>query len=212
MIKINLLPEDSYKKNVSFSNMNQGYKSLILSIAAGIIGLLVIISLIVIIYPRIQIHRLNYWNARWESISGDYQKTMKLTERMKRIRYKLDNIGRIVNNRLIWSAKLNEISDALPGEIQLTGLELNMENTYKNKQADSILIISGIVPSVPGERAIEQFIKNLKQNDKFRQDFPRIEPPSTEVTGKGNKRFTLKCYLAKKYLLGKISSIPKGGK
>ena len=200
MIKINLLPEEYRKKKVDLSEIFQKYKGLAIPIGATVIGIVIVISSVVLVYPKIKTRTLNKLKDKWKKIENDYELVMKLKEEEKLLKQKLDSIDFIINNRLIWAMKLNEISDALPPEIQLT--EINV-TTEKDKDIKDIMLISGIVPSFPGDRAIEKFIKNLKDTVSFTNDFPKIELSFTEATNDGFKQFILKCHMRKRFILEK---------
>ena len=200
MININLLPEEYRKQKLNISEIVQQYKSLAIPIIGLVIGVIVMISLLVIVYPKWQARTLRSLETRWKKIEKDYEEVTKLKEEEKELKNRLDSINYITINRLIWSAKLNQISDALPGEIQLTEMIVKTEK-YKNISSRDVLIITGLVPATPGERAIEEFIKNLKDDFAFTDDFPQIELPLTETTKGGFKKFILKCFLAERYIL-----------
>lgn len=195
MIEINLLPEEyRRKKKADLSQVFIKYKAMILP-GAGILGIIiVIISLVILVFPEFQERSLRRLETRWNNLQKDYGKVIRLKNRQKRLKALLDNIEEVTKARILWSRCLNSISDSLPGEIQLTELGTRVEKV-KDKPDRTVLVISGIVPSYPGERAIGDFIKALRANPDFMKDFPQIEPPSTQTEPSGFKRFTIKCYL-----------------
>lgn len=209
MININLLPEEYRKEKLNISKIVQQYKSLAIPIIGLVIGVIVIVSLLVVVYPKWQALTLRRLESRWKNIEKDYGKITKLKKEEKELKDRLDNIEYIAKNRLLLSAKLNQISDALPSEIQLTEISMITEE-YKDKSSKEVFVVSGLLPAVPGERAIEDFIKNLKADPSFTEDFPQIELPLTESTKGGFKKFILKCFLAEKYILEETSPRSEG--
>ena len=149
---------------------------------------------------RISLKRLQ---SKWTEIESEYTEVTQLNKEYKSAKKMLDTIDQILKYRVIWAARLNDISDSLPREIQLTELVTNNVKTQDN-EGRKVLIISGIVPLHPGERAISDFIKNLSENDGFAKDFPEIKPPRTQLTQDGLKRFTLKCFMVEEDQLESI--------
>lgn len=194
MIEINLLPEEYRKKKTDFNEVFKKYKPLIVPVAGALGGIIIIISLIIVVYPRLQARTMRRLENRWKNIEKDYQEVVKLKNRQKRLQDILNNINVITKDRILWARRLNDISDSLPGEIQLTELTTKIEKP-KDKPERTVLVISGFVPAYPGERAIGDFIKGLRGNPDFIKDFPEIEPPSTETTKEGFKKFSLRCYI-----------------
>lgn len=194
MIEINLLPEEYRKKKVDFGELFNKYKSLVVPGAGILVAIVVIISFAMLVYPRLLEGKLRKLEDRWKNIEKKYEKVVRLKDRQKRLKGLLDNIDKIVSDRIVWARRLNNISDSLPSEIQLIELTTMVEK-LKDKPQRNVLIISGLVPPYPGERAIGDFIKGLRENPGFVKDFPDIEPPSTGVEPGGFKRFTIKCYM-----------------
>lgn len=198
MIEINLLPEQYRKKKSNFSvKVNLGkYKTYIEKFIAAPIGILVLAVIMLVVYPGLQSKTLKRLDVRWKNVEKDYAEIDKLKSGQKRLQGLTDSISRITKDRIVWSEILNIVSDSLPPEIQLTELNSSTEE-IKDKPGMSALIISGIVPLYPGEKAIGDFIKALNENKDFVKVFHNIEPPSTESTPEGLKRFTFKCYILK---------------
>lgn len=198
MIEINLLPEEYRKKKVDFGEMFNRYRRLVVSGVGVLVGVVIVILLVIVVYPRLQAGTMRKLGKRWENIEKKYEKVVRLKKRQKRLRDLLNNINQVVSSRIIWAKRLNDISNSLPSEIQLTELTTKVEK-IKDKPEREVLIISGIVPAYPGERAIGDFIKGLRENKDFIKDFPELEPPSTATTPEGFKKFTIKCYMLVTY-------------
>jgi Tfp pilus assembly protein PilN len=197
MIQINLLPEELRKKKANFAEMFSKYKkyqALALPVAGAVCVLVVFVALIIIVYPKIQKHKLNKLEAKWKTLEKQYDEVAKLKKEIKRLQDISDSVNKIASERIQWAKRLNEISDSLPGEIQLIQLETKIEK-LKDKVERPVLVISGVGPSYPGEKAIGDFIKGLRENKDFIKSFPDIEPPSTITTPEGLKKFTIKCYM-----------------
>lgn len=195
MIELNLLPEEYRKKKVDLGEIFNRYRKFIVSGVGIFTGVVIVILLVIVVYPRLQAGTMRKLEKKWKNIEKKYEKVVRLKKRQKRLRDLLNNIDQVISSRIIWARRLNDISDNLPGEIQLTELATRIEK-FKDKPDRMVLISSGIVPAYPGERAIGDFIKGLRENKDFIKDFTELEPPSTVTTPEGFKKFTIKCYAA----------------
>lgn len=195
MIDINLLPEEYKRKKTNFGEVFNKYKNLVLPIAGIAGGLMVLVALIVVILPKFQQRTLNKLERRWNAIGEEYKEAVNLKNEQKKLQDLLGNINKMSTERILWANMLNIISDKLPQEIQLVEISTQAEK-IKDRADRSLLLVSGIVPMDPGERAIGEFIKGLRENPDFVKSFPDIKPPSTETSSEGYKKFTLKCYMS----------------
>ncbi len=193
MIKINLLPEKFHREKTNWNQMLQGYKHLTMPILGGIGAVIIILFLVIVVYPRLQARTLRKLTARWEGMEKEYKEVVQLKGEQKKLKAIQQNIKTITSGSILWAARLNDVSDALPPEIQLTELSTQREKSAE-KGERIVLVISGRVPAFPGEQAIGNFIKGLRQNEGFTADFSEIRPPSSKTTAEGYKTFTLKCY------------------
>lgn len=194
MIKINLLPEKYRKEKADWAGALKGYKHLAVPVLGGGAALIVFVLLVIVVYPRLQARTLGKLNARWEGMEKEYQEAVRLKTEQKNLKSVQENINNITTGRIRWAARLNDISDKLPPEIQLTELVTRVERSGGKKER-IVLVMAGRVPAFPGEQAIGAFIKGLRQSPGFAADFPEIKPPSTQTTAEGYKTFTLKCYM-----------------
>ena len=173
--------------------MLQGYKHLTMPILGGIGAVIIILFLVIVVYPRLQARTLRKLTARWEGMEKEYKEVVQLKGEQKKLKAIQQNIKTITSGSILWAARLNDVSDALPPEIQLTELSTQREKSAE-KGERIVLVISGRVPAFPGEQAIGNFIKGLRQSEGFTACFPEIRPPSSKTTAEGYKTFTLKCY------------------
>lgn len=174
--------------------MFKKYKALAAPGIGVVIAIVIVIAMVIIVYPGLQQRALRKLSDRWKKIEKNYEEVDKIKKEQKRLQEILDNINKIAKDRILWARRLNDVSDSLPPEIQLTELLTRLEKP-KDKSERTVLVISGLVPAYPGEKAISDFIKGLRENQGFVTDFPEIEPPSTETLSPGFKKFSMKCYM-----------------
>jgi len=203
MIEINLLPEEYRKKVKSSMNIAKNIKNFhgligkykavkmpSITIAAG--GAL-LVALVLFLYPVYQGHKIKILGKQWKAIEKDFQQVEAAQKELKELQDKESIVKKILKSRILWSQKLNVISDSMPDEIQLTEIATRIET--KDDYDRDVLVVSGLVPSYSGERAIGDLIKGLRENNDFVGNFPLIEPPSTQTSIGGIKTFILKCYM-----------------
>ena len=209
MIKINLLPAEYRKKKTKYIELIQQYKSLAIPVAGFIVGFIVIVLLIILVYPKWQQRTLTRLEIKWSEIKEEYSEVKELREKEEELKNKLNDINYIISKRLLWAPKLNAISDALPGEIQLTEIAIVTE-VAKDRSKKKLLTVSGIVPAFPGERAIEEFIISLREDPDITVDFPKVELAFTETIDGGVKKFMLKLYFHEKHQEEKEEELKEG--
>lgn len=197
MININLLPEEYRKKKINYEEIFKKYKMVVTSGIGVLVAVIVVISLVVVVYPSLQKRTLRNFSKRWKNIEKNYEDAIGLKKERDKYESILAVVNKIIKDRILWAEKLNNISDSLPKEIQITELKVRSEE-LKDKPKRTILIIAGIVPSYPGEQAIGDFIKGLREIPSFAKDFSDIEPPSTETLPSEFKKFGIKCYTVEK--------------
>lgn len=198
MIEINLLPGSKKKEDKNIMPFLLGNKKVVKGLIAGLGIVLVSGIIFVLIYPVYQRHLVRVYKEKWTQLETQYDEYLKLKKKLEVLQNRAKLIKRIREKRILWAAIMNYISDALPSSIQL--IYLGLEQDPRNVESKYALVIEGVVPLMPGEKAIEEWIRRLKDIPQFNEVFPTIVPPSTYTDEEGNKRFTLKCYLSSKYI------------
>ena len=199
MIEINLLPQEYKEKKVSLKEILGEKKDLFVKIIPGVVGILVFFLVSIFLYPSCQSRRLGNLKNQWDMIESDYSKAKELKKKQSLFKRKVDCLNYIMDTRLLWAPTLNSISDALPSEIQITEIVTSREEIEETNV--EVLNISGLVPVSPGEKAIEEFIYNLKNDVDFISKFSQILPPSAKTVKGGIKVFSFKCYIKEQFTI-----------
>ncbi len=170
MIDINLVPENLRKKKKSSalpSSLNVP-QEIVVGLVGGLLALLLLVHIVlqsVIFFQFIQHAR---YNKEWEVLKPEKDNTDKIISDLRVMRAKIKGIeGLTTAKRILWSQKLNNISDSLPREIWLTKIFLE----------DKILTVEGSAVSKNQDQMVSvgNFTSNLKAQKTFMKDFSSLE-------------------------------------
>ena len=169
MIDINLAPENLKKKKKSstLSAMNVP-QEIVVGLVGGLLALLLFVHIIlqgVIFFQFIQHARLN---KEWESLKPEKENTDKILTDLRVLQTKIKNVENLTTaKRILWSKKLNDISDSIPREIWLTKVSLE----------EKILTIEGSAVSKNQDQMVSvgNFTTKLKEQKTFMKDFSSLE-------------------------------------
>lgn len=220
MIEINLLPEKLRKKKKPFKMPEITVASM--PILIGIVTLLVIIHLAFIFTVKIQNRAYERMSKEWkvDSVKKD---AIELTRRENiRMKKKVSEIEKLMSKKILWSKKLNQLSDLIMPGVWYTRLSidkktvvvepkgagplkkksLGMKRLATERVEISYLNIEGEVSSAYGDELaiIGRFIEQLKSAPEFFGDFSNIELHSTELHSIGKidvMKFNINCYFKK---------------
>jgi len=168
MIEINLLPDKYKKREIQLPDLGE-LKTV--PIIIGIVSFLVTLYLILTIISTVKSNTLNKLKNEWQSISVQQQEAAKLKGEMEGLEKKADLIDSLVAERLLWSKKLNQLSDLMIDGIWLEKLSLG-----KRKDKDVLILEGNVVSRKKEETAlIGEFMQKLRQDKTFFSDFEDIE-------------------------------------
>lgn len=217
MITINLLPEEIQhlrKKKLLTLKLN------LFAILGAIVfaGLLVAFHLGLFAYNVFLNARLAKMQGVYETIKPEADKILALKEKTDQLIRKKNVVLSLIENRIIWAQKLNELSDLLPGQVWLNDLEIKRQSEQiakKVKMPDGtmmekmetvyfyVLEYNGGVISLERREMlylVGNFIANIKNNESFFSLFEDIELVNTQReqdkgTGREYMKFTLQSRL-----------------
>jgi len=205
MIEINLLPENLRKKERKKMDLPEIY---FLPLAIySLIGLVIIHLFFgaVILWKRGSVGRMT---KKIEKLEPQKKEYLELKSAVDKATLKQNSINQLMVNRLMWSKKLNDLSDSMIPGVWLTklylerkneqdaagkgkkkSLKLSLDQLQQPKQAPekkskvvSYLCLEGYASSLFGEEAsiIAKFITSLKNNNDFYKDFSDIRLDSIQ--------------------------------
>jgi hypothetical protein len=171
MIEINLLPSGlREKKKVPVEQLFQ--KKSILTI----LGALILLHLFLYAVTSITAKRLNILERNWQGLSPKRAELSKLSGELTEIDKKVPLIDQLISNRILWSKKLNEISDLLVPGVWLNELSLQKKEMKDKGTLDCLVIRGSAASRTKNEPVlIAKTMQSLKDSSSFSADFAEIE-------------------------------------
>lgn len=219
MIEINLLPEELRKKKARFAMPKINIALLPALAGAGILMLLLpgILALLV------TINNSSYekMSGEWAGVKGRKVAVDILSNNNREIKKKIGTIKSLMEKRVSWSKKLNQLSDLILPGVWFTSISIDAKSVAVKPEGTPLkkagrkakkavverieipcLAIEGNVSPQRGEELaiIGKFIESLKSNSDFFRDFSSIELDSTELLTIGEievMKFSINCYFRK---------------
>ncbi len=185
MIKINLLPEELRKVEKA-----RRVRLNLTVIAGGVVVVGVIILVVVLSVVGQRVNSRARVRARLASLSSQAKEAEALIKKNHQLKKEIGLFQELEVQRLSWARCLNEVSDAVPGDLFL--VQLN----YRSRQPYVMVIRGETVKYRGGERVVE-FIDNLRESPLLAKEFPRVSY-YIENLGDGRKSFEIRCMRAEK--------------
>lgn len=120
----------------------------------------------------------------------------------KELENKLSTLDLIIDKRVFWTAKFNELPKIIPPGMWLTDLSFTDELSRDNRVFRSLTIKGAVYQEDPaqGIETVTGFVSDLKENKNFFQGFTEIKldsMTSAELKGMPVKNFTISCLFKK---------------
>ncbi|MCK4993504.1 MAG: hypothetical protein KAS13_00480 [Candidatus Omnitrophica bacterium] len=178
MIEINLLPE-AYKAKKVEKHQKLPVNLILLSINAVLLAVFLIITALNV-GRSITLHALN---TRLKGLAPEQQKIISIQHKTANLKTTNALFSSWTTNRFLWSKKLNLLSDIIMPGIWLKKLSLGKKTVTQAQvqtgltQGNKFLKLEATAVSVAHDEMgiIGNFVRNLKLNKEFFQDFKGIE-------------------------------------
>ncbi len=194
MIDINLVPENLRNKQKSILELtSQIPMDLIIGILGGVLAFLIIVHILLLGVNVIKIVQYKSLQSHLAKIKQEKEKVDGLITDMRTFQAKTKSIEGITSGKaILWSEKLNIISDSLAKGVWLSKIDLN----------DDELLIQGRALSRKNEQMINvhTFAANLKANARFLERFEDLDVGSIQLQRVGETEvanFMITCHLKK---------------
>ncbi len=192
MIEINLLPEEQKRKTRKIELPDIAFVPII----AGLLGIIIVTHLSLGLIVTLKARTLKQLEASWEKTLPAKEKADKLKLELTDMRTKIEAIEELIESRLSWAKKLNDLSDAMITGVWLNKLRLEKKVIFQEagvgedkgstpefrKTIVKTLHLNGSVFAAGGDEtaAIGKFIRSLKTHRGFFYDFKEIETASIQ--------------------------------
>jgi len=170
MIEINLVPTN-LRKRKKRNLLPGGFRiplEVVIGIGGGLIVLLIMSHFMLSIINMTKVVKLKSLKKEWDTINPQKNKVDVVIKDMRELQQKHKAIESLITqNRILWSQKLNVLSDSLPNEIWLRKVALN----------EKIFFIEGSAISKHNQEMINvhKFTSNLKSQKSFLKDLTDLE-------------------------------------
>jgi len=176
MIEIDLFPPELRKKPKRSLNLKfkiDFKKKLLFTVLGYIVLLHVLLHLLTAINSK----RITVLKRNRQGLASEKTQVDELKAQLAQLNSKIPLIQQLINNQVIWSKKLNRISDLLVNGIWLNEIGLKREDAEQQGEFWQTLIIQGSAASRSKDEPalIGRFMQNLKDDPAFSDDFADIE-------------------------------------
>lgn len=171
MLDINLIPLASRKK-VKKSILPEGFQiplEVIIGLGAGVFGFIMLMN-IVLLYLRFEkVRQYRELKKEWQSILPDKEKVDSVLNDMRQLQAEFKSIESIApRNRVLWSQKLNIISDQLPHGVWFKRVVFNKDNVFMIEGSTIIKDSAELIN-------VHRFASNLKKDPHFLEGLVNLE-------------------------------------
>jgi Tfp pilus assembly protein PilN len=172
MIEINLLPlELREKKRIALGPI---FKARII---LAVLGSLILLHLFLHTLTVISAGKLDNLKRQWQDLSPRLAQINQLKKEFAKFDAKIPLIEQLISHRVLWSKKLNRISDLIIDGIWLNEITLEQKKAEIDCRPLEYLIIQGSAASRTKDEPalIGRFMQSLKDDPLFSEDFAEIE-------------------------------------
>ena len=181
MIEINLLPLSLREKRRRIELPPVTF----IVAGGGILAFLLLISAVLVASTHLRGRRLQKVEEEFESLKPESEKVAYLKDEKQKLEKKMAVIGQLVDKRILWARKLNELSNLIPPQVWLTSLFVE-ERTLKTGSSENetkegkFLVIKGVAISggkgKTGElKLVGDFMDRVRNDSSFCADFVSVE-------------------------------------
>lgn len=168
MIEVNFLPAKYKRRKIELPNLG---KIKIIPIAVCSALIFVLLYALFTTWAAVKMNTLKKLTAGWQSKLSQKEEASQLAVEIRRLKKKADLIDNLIGHRMLWSKKLNQISDLMSDGIWLQNLMLG-----ERKKKKTLIFKGSVVTKDKQETAvIGNFMQNLRGSADFFSDFEEIE-------------------------------------
>ena len=195
MIELNLLPDEAKKKRTKIELPEIP----LIPITVVVVGLLAAVQLLVIGLAFFINNQLGFQDKIWRAMAPKKAEFDEIKQSILSTNKKIQAIDSLIEKRFSWSRLLNELSNSLTSNIWLAELSYVEESggaSGGGKAGVLRLKGSALVKGEDATRDIALFIKALKSNNSFFENFKDVELVSMDQgahAGQDLMNFTIIC-------------------
>ncbi|MBU3933380.1 MAG: hypothetical protein KKH11_01775, partial [Candidatus Omnitrophica bacterium] len=138
MIEIDLLPQEFRTKKKAY--LTQIPKK---EIILAVLGCLVLFHLFLISLTAMSAKRLKGLKGTWQELAPKRERLDGLKKQLSEINARIPLFEQVIKNRILWSKKLNQLSELMVSGIWLNELSVETKKAQAKGQPLKYLIIQG---------------------------------------------------------------------
>ncbi len=203
MIEINLLPISLREKRRKIELPPVTF----IVVGGGILALLLLATVILAATTYVKGSRLQKVEEKFKKLEPESEQIAYLKDEKQKLQKKMTVIEQLVDKRILWARKLNELSSLIPPQVWLTSLFIeerssgagSKENETEKKK---FLVIKAVAISrgegETGELGlVGDFMDEIRKDSSFCADFTNVERRGpirrSEIGGSETMHFELSC-------------------
>lgn len=181
MIEINLLPLSLRKKKrkVELPPVN------FIMIGGGILALLLLLTISLGACTHLKSSRLQKTEEELNRLKPKSDKVAYLSHEKQKLEKKMAVVEQLVDKRILWARKLNELSNLIPPQVWLKSLfveerTLKADSGEEETERRKFLVIQGVAISRRGEesgglKVVGDFMERIRNDNSFCADLVSVE-------------------------------------
>ena len=182
MLDINLIPLASRKK-VKKSILPEGFQipvEVIIGLGAGVFGLILLLNVVLFCLRYQKVADYRKLKKEWQHILPDKESVDAILGDMRQLQAEFKSIESIApRNQILWSQKLNIISDQLPHGVWFKRVVFNKDNVFMIEGSTIIKDNAELIN-------VHRFASNLKKDPHFLEGLVNLELGSIQRRGIGH--------------------------
>lgn len=193
MIELDLLPTELKKVQRPKRDLKLELKKLgpqVFKMGGIFLGILLALHLVLGFAVLLKGASLKRLNSRWQLLKSQGTEIEDLNTKMKAAKKVVLPVRQLIEGRIYWSRKLNQLSDRMTPGIWLTGLTVNTQGSSDRKSGyGGSVHLQGYAAALYGDETalVGEFIKALQEDEEFIRSFDSVELNSmTRETLAGN--------------------------
>ncbi|MCK4437113.1 hypothetical protein KAU86_04125 [bacterium] len=181
MIEINLLPVSLREKRKRVELPPTTF----LLVGGGVLTLLLLACLVFATSTHLKRRNLQKAEEQLRSLQPESDRIAQLKKEKQKLGKKMAIIEQLVDNRVLWARKLNELSNIIPRQVWITSIfveerSLGKSSSEEKAKREKFLAIKGIAISKGKEetgelKLVGDFMDRIRNDSSFCADFLSVE-------------------------------------
>ena len=190
MIDINLIPQKFRKKKKK--SIIPGGVNIPLEVVVGVSGALIVgLVFIHVIFAGINYSKLSFYHKLqegWDEVLPMKQNVDVVINEMRKLQQKIGDLEKIsVDSKLLWSKKINILSESLPNEMWIRKIALMddmflVEGSAISRQGQEMGTVLNFTSELKNHASFLENLKDLEVGSIYRRNIKKVEVADFIIT------------------------------